>query len=154
MLDSTTLFADRINEGERTLSIVNLPLGEGERVQEVHLQAYGAYFISVRFPVDWSVEIVAPTSGVASLNAEAAHGVAMPFTFSGFTHFAVLEPFANCPLSIKGSVVLYRHDKAGRETERTVELNMDRLLVSGSNQSPDPALASGPPPAGQESRHP
>jgi len=138
--------------GYRVVSLKGVPLERGDRIEEIELTVAGASFDSAHIPIDWSFNIGVPISGVATLKASAAHGVGMPFTFSGFQRFVTLALYDygewNAPLAISGKVTLY-NDGA----ERTIDLKKENIVVEKSNQSPDPTPAAVTTPAGQESRH-
>src|ERR1700722_757978 len=87
----------------RVVSLKNVVLEEGDRIEEVELEVRGASFDAAHIPLDWNFDIEAPISGVATLKASAAHGVGMPFTVSAFQRFVTLAIYDygqwNAPLA-------------------------------------------------------
>jgi hypothetical protein len=123
--------------GFRIVSIKSVALAKGDRIEEVELVVKGASFELAHVPIDWNFDIEAPISGVATLKASAAHGVGMPFTFSGFQQFITLALYDygefNMPLSVTGTVTIYNDGK-----ERTLTLKPENIALELPNQSKDP----------------
>jgi hypothetical protein len=120
------------------VSLRNVPLEEGERIAEIEMEVRGASFSVVRLPIDWSMEVGAPVSGVAVLKGLAAHGVGMPFTTAEFQRFVTLAIYDygqfNSPLTIKAKLVLYHHDKRTGDSERTLDLACENLALEEPNK--------------------
>jgi hypothetical protein len=137
------LFASQVDStlrpiGTRLVSLSNVALVNGDRVEEVELVVRGASFDSVRIPLDWNFDVEAPISGVANLKASAAHGVGMPFTFGAFRRFATLAIYDygewNAPLNVTGSVTVLNDGK-----ERILQLKQENIILEKPNQSKDSA---------------
>jgi hypothetical protein len=132
----------------RQVSLRNVSLVEGDRIAAIELVIGGASFDSVHIPIDWNFDIGAPISGVATLKANAAHGVGMPFTLLPFQRFVTLAFYDygkwSSPFTIKATIVLYNGDK-----ERTIELRKTNIALEEPNQQlPDPTSPPVTPPAG------
>jgi hypothetical protein len=140
-------------DGERTVSLTYVALNQGERISEVHLQLSGVWVVSVHLPVDWSFKVGGPVSGIASVDAEANHGIGMPFTTDCLRNIVTVVPCEKAEPKFCAQVILYRYDQKGGESERTLQLGSDCFSVVGSNHLSDPTLASVTAPAGQEPRH-
>ena len=139
---------------ERYVSLQNVPLHEGERVEEVHLQVSGAWIVTVCAPIDWTFTVGTPISGVANVDCEAGHGVAMPYAVNEFRRFVRIIPYKSGVPQVSGRIVLYTHSASGRESERALELGNGTIELTGSNQSPDPTPASVTAVAAQPPRQP
>ena len=118
----------------RELSLQQVPLKEGERIAYIKVEVAGASFSGVHIPIDWSLEVGAPVSGVAVLKGAAAHSVGMPFTTDEFQRFATLAfydyGFPQREFSIKVKLGLYLNDPKKGESERVIELSAESIILS------------------------
>jgi len=127
------------------VSLRNVPLNEGERIAAVEVEVSGASFSAVRVPIDWGFDVGAPVSGIAVLKGEAAHGVGMPFTTMEFQRFLTLALYDygqfSAPFTIKAKLTLYRYDKKAGESERTIEVPTDSIVLE-EPRPPNPTAAA------------
>lgn len=131
----------------RELSLQNVALKEGERIASVEVEVGGARFSGVHIPPDWGFEAGAPVSGVSVLKGGAAHGVGMLSTTDEFQRFLTLAfyDYDHGAFSIKVKLGLYLFDPKKGESERTIELPSESIVLE------EPALPSQPAPVNRRS---
>lgn len=115
----------------RQVSLRNLPLREGERIAAVQVEVTGARFRNVQIPDDWGFDVGPPVGKTSILKGTAQHGSAMLSTPGELRRFLTLAFYdsINLPFTIKVSLVLYRYDKQKKESDRTIQLPSECIVM-------------------------